>query len=100
MLKYINTKFEPNILCSTRVMSIFTERARPAKMMLCEASSFFAYQWLGNIRIHTYSKFEPIIPRESRIMSILLTDHKFIIDAKQSLVHQKMLLCMPVVRQC
>ena len=35
------TKFEPNISCGSRVMSIFTKRARPAKMMLGEASSHF-----------------------------------------------------------
>ena len=33
------TKFEPNMSCGSRVMSIFTKRARPAKMMLDEASS-------------------------------------------------------------
>ena len=62
-----------------RVMSIVTKRARPAKMMLGEASSsffipvsrsakmmlgeasspFFSYQWLNNVKIRKYSKFEP-----------------------------------------
>ena len=35
------TKFEPNIPCVSRFMSNFTKRARPAKMMLGEASSPF-----------------------------------------------------------
>ena len=32
-------KLELNIPCGSRVMSIFTKRARPAKMMLGEASA-------------------------------------------------------------
>ena len=35
------TKFEPNAPHGSRVMSIFTKRAQPAKMMLGEASSPF-----------------------------------------------------------
>ena len=44
------TKFEPNIPCGSRVMSIFTKRAQPAKMMLGEAWSLFSYQWLDNVK--------------------------------------------------
>ena len=33
-------------------------------MMLGEAASHFAYQWIDNVKIHKYSKFEPIIPLE------------------------------------
>ena len=40
---------KPNIPCGPRVMSIFTLRARPAKMMLGEASSPFACRWLDNV---------------------------------------------------
>ena len=38
---YKYTKFEANISWGSRVVSIFTEKARPAKMMLGEASSSF-----------------------------------------------------------
>ena len=51
-------------------MSIFTGRARPAKMTLGEASSLFAYQWLDNFLIHKYRKFEQNIPCGPRVMSV------------------------------
>ena len=46
MNKY--AKFDQNIPTGSRAMSIFTKRPRPAEMMLGEASSPFAYQWLDN----------------------------------------------------
>ena len=53
------TKFEPNIQSGLRVMSIFTKRARPAKMMLGEASSHFFIPVAGQyVKIHKYTKFE------------------------------------------
>ena len=52
------TTLEPNIPSGSRVMSIFTKRAQPAKMMLGEASSQLSYQWLDNIKIHKYTKIE------------------------------------------
>ena len=113
------TKFEANIPWGSRVMSIFTKRAWPVKMMLGEASSpflhgsgwtmlkyisiqnlkwlyhgvqelwafslkeldrpkwcsakpchRFAWQWLDNVKVHKYTKFEVNIPRGSRVMSI------------------------------
>ena len=33
--------YDQNMLCDSRVISIFTKRSRPAKMMLDEASSPF-----------------------------------------------------------
>ena len=39
--KYKNAIFDQNILCGSRVISIFTERLRLAKMMLGEPSSPF-----------------------------------------------------------
>ena len=41
------TEFEPNIPCGSRVMSIFTKRAQPAKMMLGEATSTFCIPVAG-----------------------------------------------------
>ena len=41
------TKFDVNIPRGSRVMSIFTKRARPAKMMLDEASSPFCMAVAG-----------------------------------------------------
>ena len=72
MLKYISIQNLNQICHASRVMSIFTKRARPAKTMLGEASShfFIPVQWMDNVKIHKYTKFEPIIPRESRVMSI------------------------------
>ena len=50
-------------------MRIFTKRPRPAEMMFGEASSLFAYQWLDNIKINKYAKFNPNIPYGSGVMS-------------------------------
>ena len=41
MFKY--EKFDQNIWCGSRVMSIFTKRPRPTKMMLPKACHHFAY---------------------------------------------------------
>ena len=68
--KYSN--FEPNAQHGSRVMCIFTTRARPAKMMLGEASSSFFIPVAGNVKIHKYTKFEQNIPRESRVMIIFI----------------------------
>ena len=51
-------------------MSIFTKRVQPAKMMLSEASSPFFKEWLDNVKIQMYTKFEPKIPCCSRVISI------------------------------
>ena len=67
---YNYTKFDQNIPCGSRVMSIFTQRSRPAKMMLNEASSSFAYQCLDNVKMYKYAKFNLNIPCRSRAMSI------------------------------
>ena len=50
----------------------FHQMSSPAKLMLGEASSPFSYQWLDNVKIHKYTKFEPNIhvPWGLRIMSI------------------------------
>ena len=40
------------------VMSIFTEINRLAKMMLRNPGYSFAYQWLDNIEINKYAKFD------------------------------------------
>ena len=51
------TKFEPDIPSGSRVMGIFTKRARPAKMMLGEAS-------------YKYTKFEQNMQCSTRDMNI------------------------------
>ena len=59
MLKSINMQnFDPNIPCSSRVMSIFIKTPRPAWQSLR-----FAYQWLRNVEINKYAKFAPNIPK-------------------------------------
>ena len=63
------SKIDQNIQFGSRVMSIFTKRVRPDKMMLGEASSsFFLYQWLENVKIHKDTKQN--VPRGSRVLSI------------------------------
>ena len=40
-------------------------------MMLGEASAhFISYQWLDNVKIHKYTKFEPNVPCGSNVLSI------------------------------
>ena len=63
------TKFELIIQCGSRVMSIFTKKAQPAKMMLGEGSSPFSYQWVDNVKIHKYTNFKTNIPCGSRVLS-------------------------------
>ena len=53
---YKQAKFDENIQCSSRVMSIFTKRAQPTKMMLGEASLEFCIPATGqckNIFVYT-----------------------------------------------
>ena len=51
-----------NIPFGLRLMSIYTKRPRLAKMMLANPRHHFAYQWLDNIKINKYAKFDPNIP--------------------------------------
>ena len=56
-------KIDQNIQCDSRVMSIFTKRARPGIRILGEKPRYrFAYQWPYNVKIHKYTKFERNIP--------------------------------------
>ena len=59
---YKFAKFDSNIWCGSRVISIFTKRPWPAKMMIGKASSTFwhTYQWQDNVKINKrtiWSKF-------------------------------------------
>ena len=56
----------------------------------------FAYQWMDNLKINKYAKFYHNIPCGSIVISI----YNNRTDAQQSLLHQKRLSRMPVVRQC
>ena len=69
MLKYnsIQSK-KKNIPHSSNGMNSFIKRARPAKMMLVEALAPFAYKWLGNVKIHKFTKFESNMPCGSRLI--------------------------------
>ena len=64
---YKYAKFGKNIPYGSRVLSIFTNRPRPVGLMLSKASSFknscYAYmcQWLDNVDMHTYAKFDQTI---------------------------------------
>ena len=78
-------------------MSIFTNRAQPAKMMLGEALSLFSYQWLDNVKIHKYTKFEPNIPSGSRVMSFFTKRAR---PAKMMLGEALLHFFIPVAGQC
>ena len=50
----LSMQFEPNIPCGPRVMSIFTKRAQPAKMMIGEGLSPFCIPVAAQFKIHKY----------------------------------------------
>ena len=58
-------------------------------MMLSEPCNRVEYQWLSNVKINEYAKFDLNIPCVSSVMSILLTGHDRRTDARQSLIHLK-----------
>ena len=125
MLKYISIrKFEPNAPCGSRAMSIFTKRARLAKMMLDDASSPFLIPLAGqycyvclfslrlcvpvnnfsvmsgrmdNTEMDKYTKFEPNIPCGSRVMNIFTKRAR---PAKMTLGEASLPFCIPVTAQC
>ena len=68
-------------------------------MMLGKASSPFCIPVARQCLIDKYTKFESNKPSGSIVIGVF-TDLKFSTDAQQSLVHQKRLLCTPVIRQC
>ena len=65
MYKY--AKFDKNIPCGSRVMSVFTNRPRPAGRM---PRPRFAYKWLDNVKMYKYAKFDQNIQCGSRVISI------------------------------
>ena len=65
-----NTKLNQNILCGSRVMSIFTKRPQTAQMMFGEATSQVVYQRLDNHKINKYTKFDQNIPCGSNVKCI------------------------------
>ena len=100
------TKFEANIPSGPRVMSIFNKRARPAKLMLGEASSLFCmhkYIKFGGWTMLKYISIQNlnhIYHGVQELWAFSVVGRKFSTCAQQSLVHQIRLLCMRVVRQC
>ena len=66
-------------------------------MMLGEASSPFLYQWLDNVKMHQYTKFEPDIPCGSRVMSIFTKRAQ---PAKLMLGEASSPFFIPVAGQC
>ena len=70
---HVHAKFDPNIPRGSRVMNTFTNWPRPVGLMLTKASSIkrgcYACQWLNNVEMHAYAKFDPNIPCGSRVMN-------------------------------
>ena len=62
------SKIDQNIQFVSTVMSIFTKRARPDKMILGEASSTFCIPMAIDVKIHKYTKQN--VPCGSRVLSI------------------------------
>ena len=82
----------------SRVMSIFTKKGRPAKMMLGEASSPFCMaQWIDNVKVQKYTKFEANISWGSRVMSNFTKKAR---PAKMMLDEASSPFCMAVDKQC
>ena len=71
-ITFTYTKFEPNIACGSRFMSIFTKRARPAELMILGEASppFFIAVRLDNVKVHQYAKFDPNATCGSRVTGI------------------------------
>ena len=90
-------KIEQIIPRGSRVLSIFTKRARPAKLMMVKPRHHFAYQWMDNFKTHKYTKFEPNITGVSRVMSIFTKRAR---SAKMMLGEASSSLCIPVAGQC
>ena len=71
-------KYDPNIPCGLRVMSIFTNWPRPARLMVSKASftkrSRYACLWFDNISMNTYASFDQNIPCSYEHFNKLLTD--------------------------
>ena len=65
---YTYAKFDQNIPCGLRVMSIFFKDLNLPKLCLANPCHRFAYAWLDNIKINKYAQFDPNIPLGSRIM--------------------------------
>ena len=58
---------------------MFTNCPQLAELMLSKLSSFkicrYTCQWLDNVNMHFNAKLNRNIPCDSRVISILLTDH-------------------------
>ena len=57
-------KYDPNIPCGSRVMSIFTNWSQLTEMMLSKTLSIknghHTCQWLDNVDMHLYANFNQI----------------------------------------
>ena len=82
------------IYCAVQELRAFSLKYRD-RPNWCSAKPHhhFAYQWLENVKIDKYAKFDPNIPCSSRVMSILTNWQQ----PTQTLVCQKRML---VVRYC
>ena len=76
MLKWINNKyakFDQNIPCGLRFMSIYTNWPLPAWLMLGKTFSVkrncYACQCLDNVDMYTFAKFDQIIPSGYKVRS-------------------------------
>ena len=66
---YKNAKFDHNIWCCARVISILLKYLDWQKWCSSKPCHHFAYQWLDNVKINKYPKFDTHIPCDSRVMS-------------------------------
>ena len=71
MLKYISIQNLNQIYHAVQEFLAFSPKEldwpKWCSVKLCH---IFSYQWLDNVKIHKYTKFEPNIPCGSRLMSI------------------------------
>ena len=67
---YNYAKFEPNMSCGSKIMSILTDRID------AQQSRVHACQGLDNVDMHNFAKFDQNIPRGSRVtQAFSLTYH-------------------------
>ena len=63
--------------CGSRVLNIFINLPRPAGLMLSKDSSIgkgcYAFQWLDNVDMHTYAKYDQNLPCGSIVKTFSLT---------------------------
>ena len=95
ILKYRSKQNWKKLYHAVQELLVFSPKK--LKIMLGQAVSPFSCQWLYNVNIHKYTKFEPNIPCNLRVMSIFT---KIAQPAKMKLGEDLLPFFKPVAGQC